>query len=523
MSETSLAVAESVKQIAKRNCLDFSDVVVKKKKKKVLDEETYVEDLQQIIQRDFFPDLPKWKAQAEYFDAVENNDLVKLREIQMKYGPRQPETGTSSVYNSPATFETPEPRQNQKSPSSHGEIQAEKDDVAEQTEKAENVSLDEYLSKNTSEDNASFGDILKETQRKHREKHAWLYEKEEKQDQEHQEKLALPDIEQQAIQGPLPSSIHTWKYNAKNSLMYLPDGAKFTPKEIIEKTAKKREIVHENTRFHLNPFNSEKNKEILQQVASEKAHANQGKIGHDGKEILTGQTPRVNGYGFVKTPSPAPGMGDESPLMTWGEIEGTPFRLDGTDNTPLPKTPGPTFKIPEPPKRDRIALELAEKASKAHRTKKQEALKRVTARLTSPLSLSPRFGMSTTDKLNSMSPAAQRLASHSLRIKNHTDKALRASYSPIPLHVRKSPSFLRPDSKSPGSCSFRSGGSSARSNTPGSEIGIRTPDRGTNERTLSKNSDPSIGDDTSNEMTDFPSLTDNLLNLPRRKKAIDFF
>lgn len=43
MSETSLAVAESVKQIAKRNCLDFSDVVVKKKKKKVLDEETYVE------------------------------------------------------------------------------------------------------------------------------------------------------------------------------------------------------------------------------------------------------------------------------------------------------------------------------------------------------------------------------------------------------------------------------------------------------------------------------------------------
>lgn len=35
--------------------------------------------------------------------------------------------------NSPATFETPEPRQNQKSPSSHGEIQAEKDDVAEQT------------------------------------------------------------------------------------------------------------------------------------------------------------------------------------------------------------------------------------------------------------------------------------------------------------------------------------------------------------------------------------------------------
>lgn len=520
MSENSLTVAESVRQIAKKSSLDLPDVVVKKKKK-ILDEETYVEDLQQIIQRDFFPDLPKWKAQAEYYDAIESNDLVKLRQIQMKYGLRRPETGTSSIYNSPATFETPEPRQNQKSPTHHKETNADKeDDVPDQTEK---VSLDEYLSKNTSEDNASFGDILKATQQKHREKHAWLYEKELKQDEEHQEKLALPNIEQQAIQGPPPCSIHTWRYNAKNSLMYLPDGAKYTPKEIIKNISKKQEIVHDNTRFHLNPFNSEKNKEILQQVASEKAYANQGKIGHDGKEIQTGHTPRVNGYDFVKTPSPAPGMGDESPLMTWGEIEGTPFRLDGMDNMPLPKTPGPTFKIPEPPKRDRIAFELAEKASKAHRTKKQDALKRVTSNFTSPLSMSPRFGMSATDKLNHMSPAAQRLASHSLRIKSNTDKALRASYSPTPRHAQKSPSFLRPDSKSPGSCSFRSGASSPRTGTPGSAIGIRTPERRTSERTLSKDSDAGVDSNTGNEMTDFPSLTDNLLNLPLRNKAVDFF
>jgi protein DGCR14 len=50
------------------------------------------------------------------------------------------------------------------------------------------------------------------------------------------------------------------------------------------------------------------------------------KIGHDGKEILPSESPQVNGYGFMGTPSPAPGV-DESPLMTWGEIESTPFRL----------------------------------------------------------------------------------------------------------------------------------------------------------------------------------------------------
>ena len=40
-------------------------------------------------------------------------------------------------------------------------------------------SLDKYLSTNTSEDNASFAEILEETQKKHREKHAWLFENED--------------------------------------------------------------------------------------------------------------------------------------------------------------------------------------------------------------------------------------------------------------------------------------------------------------------------------------------------------
>lgn len=60
-----------------------------------------------------------------------------------------------------------------------------------------------------------------------------------------------------------------------------------------------------------------------------------GKIGVDGKELIKSQTPQIGGWSFVKTPSPCPG-GMESPFMTWGEIEGTPFRLDGGD-TPLPR------------------------------------------------------------------------------------------------------------------------------------------------------------------------------------------
>lgn len=59
--------------------------------------------------------------------------------------------------------------------------------------------------------------------------------------------------------------------------------------------------------------------------------------------------------------------------MTWGEIEGTPFRLDGGD-TPFLDTPGPSFKIPDLPKREKLALELAEKVSQKHRELKKKAM-----------------------------------------------------------------------------------------------------------------------------------------------------
>ena len=60
--------------------------------------------------------------------------------------------------------------------------------------------------------------------------------------------------------------------------------------------------------------------------------------------------PLINGYGFVPNPSPVPGV-DASPLMTWGEVEGTPFQLDGSQ-TPLIRgssTPAPSYRIPKVP------------------------------------------------------------------------------------------------------------------------------------------------------------------------------
>ena len=44
----------------------------------VLDEETYTRGLSQIIQRDFFPDLPRLRAQNAYLHALEEGDVGSI-------------------------------------------------------------------------------------------------------------------------------------------------------------------------------------------------------------------------------------------------------------------------------------------------------------------------------------------------------------------------------------------------------------------------------------------------------------
>lgn len=162
------------------------------------------------------------------------------------------------------------------------------------------------------------------------------------------------------------------------------------------------------------------------------------RIGIDGNAVAASMETNLRRYDFVKTPSPHPGVA-ESPLMTWGELEGTPFRLDGSD-TPVRPSAGPSFRIIETSRRETIAHSLAEKAGERMRSQKAKALEAARRNIAA----SPHI-RSTLDRLAAMSPAAKRLASAKIGVKDiltpspRTTPISQKSQTPSPLVRRKTP------------------------------------------------------------------------------------
>lgn len=53
-----------------------------------------LQDVEKIIQRDYFPDLAKLQAQSDFVEAQEKNDREKMRSLMIKYGPKRQRPGT---------------------------------------------------------------------------------------------------------------------------------------------------------------------------------------------------------------------------------------------------------------------------------------------------------------------------------------------------------------------------------------------------------------------------------------------
>lgn len=325
-------------------------------------------------------------------------------------------------------------------------------------EGAENLALDSFTTRYTSEDNASFSEIMDKNEAKSKQQYWWYYNQDR------------PASEQQLLIGSSSSSaggpaLITWPHDPKNALMFTPDGV--LPENLAEQASAKV-ISHSNTRFTaadlaaMDPERRKRNAE--EELQRKKALTEQQTLtardpttsaffdsrqAEKNKRIdlddLLGtpragipESPRVAGYGFVSQESPVVGRGGAAPMFTWGDIEGSPIALDpmmAELTTPLDVAPtsGPEFKVPERSARETLGHKLADDVLRKKKAQEAAALSRKQNLLASPRA-SPRASPLVHRTPPHMSPAARTMAEKMMSTMSGKDSQLRSSYggqSPI--------------------------------------------------------------------------------------------
>lgn len=401
-----------------------------KRKMKVLEEEEFVEKLEKIIERDFFPYLETVRKQSEYLDALDSQNSIRIAEAEKQLG----KTPHVEVGDTPSKegWDDEDWIKNTPGPSKVPSRTSEKE--AKLKKELEGVSLSQFMARYTSEDNDSFTQIMKTNEQKRREKLDWIYKHEQDEEKSAKSDSALmppPATPFAVTDGRSSKPLDTWKYKAHNTVMYYPEGASLTDQEIQDLKDSHVKVQHSATRLGTRPWGTSINMNMATTAAASSAsQQTKGdgfwngvveKVGINGKQSWEiASSPKVNGFSFVATPSPRPGVGD-SPLMTWGEVDSTPYLIDSAGDTSK-------FRMKAPSEREKLAHSLAERAAAAK--KKQKAMKTVQDNFThGTVPQSPRF--------TGLSPAAKRLAVGKLGISRGVDKKLMASYSPSPSQSSK--------------------------------------------------------------------------------------
>ncbi|VDD80218.1 unnamed protein product [Mesocestoides corti] len=417
-----------------------------------------------IIQRDFFPDLAELKGEAPAGETIDG----------------------SQTPSGPPTQNPP------RDPTS--------------------VRLDKYLANNTTEDNASFIEIIEESERKREAKLADFFPSRSPPvshlaiaGNTSSATLAIGDAGQSSDssetqlsvvskttpsgepvrRGPAPSVESITSHNAVH---FIPDGAPLTAEELTEHFNRERKICPSNSRFKRPMAPVLDKRKIIAMGGALKA----GRFGIDGKEVAGVETPlatpHAGSYKFMDA-SPSPSLsafgGSSTPLMTWGEIDSTPYRLDeATGRTPVVSSGSSsiaTFRLPSPSKREALAHELADKAGRQRAKGRAEAMKLAKHGL-----LSPHIS-----KL-ALSPAARRLLSTSGRL----------SFGSRPNSGLRSPGL----------------GSSVTPRRLPSDLGvIRRPSTATTNQAPPT---PRGGRETDVPRADSGALTNDLLNLSASKNLV---
>lgn len=274
----------------------------------------------------------------------------------------------------------------------------------------DNHTVQSFVDTYVTEDSKAFHDLMAYDDKKRRAEFDWIYKAEEKHNAglifRGKEMIEAADeqlLERFKPDDNRPNEIDNYSFKAKNSVLFQPDGVAPTLREFMESVKNDgRKIINKaGTRIDTSKLRWNEKPTPTNQFSSKKFDIT-------GEQVDTSVS--IQGrFKPIETPDPSIGP-DDTPLITWGQIDGTPFRLDGSDMTPL-SDHAPVFKLPEMTKREVIAHEMADKLKMQNKQKKLFS-KRMTDKLRDP-----HTRLSTASRMAMMSPAAYKFAGTKLGIK----------------------------------------------------------------------------------------------------------
>lgn len=302
----------------------------KKKRLRALEEDEYVDGLASVIQRDFFPDLEELRDQQEYVEAERRDDFRKKLEIEMRRRERESrqDSGVASV--------------------------------------------DEFLGKFTSQDNASFVDLQAEELKRRQDEDDWGKKQAALKEVEREKKLLLlagpKEAEKvlmiggsgvegsQQLMGVGGGSMQLYEGQlvaaGLSSLQRVidPENTRLSREAQVQLEQMPRRIDPEGRRKKLADLVS-RNRLLDPQKTSGITRIDLADFYDDPEDAVAIEAePTVKGFNFLSTPQVASGNVEQSPQMSWGSVGATPQRLEGRE-----------FSVPKVPERDLLAQKLEAK------------------------------------------------------------------------------------------------------------------------------------------------------------------
>ncbi|KAI8811114.1 nuclear protein Es2-domain-containing protein [Cladochytrium replicatum] len=416
-SENQLAKKDGTVSAAKKGELQqFQLHIPPPKPQKVLEEDEYVEAVSNIIERDFFPSLKKLRLQNEFLDAVASENTDKARTIGSHLAKLtgRVSSGKGTPYVTPLGGETPiivPFTSSNPAATPVSAISTTQHNPSELETNVPDMTLDKFQRLHTSEDNASFHTVIQRSNEDRKRKYSWIYDKESNKLVLSGEDAEIATQEPKLREGE-PRRLEFWNSNAKNQLMYYPEGAPLTLADVAEERKAPPSIQHKATRFVSST--STTTQKVLdlgseaagrlqtQQIWSQMTAATPALFPRPIDEIGTPISGVGGTYRFVaSTPSPAPHRDiDPEDLMTWGTIEDVVL----LDDLPEPDDSGRSFTLAPTERREEVARKLSDKATKSIAAKNRDQTDKYgrasawsgsSGKVTPLLSPSPRAGSQT--------------------------------------------------------------------------------------------------------------------------------